>query len=135
VARRAPEEAPFPTRILVGADGPGAPEDAIRIAAQLADACGCCVTLLRVGGWHHDRTYAVSRAAVELAEALGSEAVGMVVEGHPHRALVEIAAVENASLIIVGSRGLKGMHALVSTSERVAHEAGCSVLVLRHAKR
>lgn len=132
VARSAPGDAPFPTRILVGADGPGAPESAIEIAAQLARACGSRVTLLRVGGWRHEHTRAVSEAEVALAEATGVEPVELVVAGHPHRRLVEVAAREHASLIIVSSRCLSGVRALSSTSERVAHEAGCSVLVLRH---
>ena len=38
---------------------------------------------------------------------------------------------EEADLIVVGSRGLRGMRALGSVSERVAHEARCSVLVVR----
>jgi nucleotide-binding universal stress UspA family protein len=32
---------------------------------------------------------------------------------------------------VVGSRGLQGMRSLGSVSERVAHEARCSVLVVR----
>lgn len=136
VARRAPSDAPFPTRILVGADGPGAPEAAIEISAQLARACGSRVTLLRVGGWHHhEHTRAVSDAEVDLVEATGVEPVELVVAGHPHRQLVVIGAREKASLIIVGSRGLSGVRALSSTSERVAHEADCSVLVLRRGAR
>lgn len=132
VARRAPSDNPFPTRILVGADGPGAPESAIEIAARVARACGSRVTLLRVGGWQRRHTRAISEAEVDLVEATGVEPAELVVAGHPHRQLVVLAARERASLIVVGSRGLSGLHALSSTSERVAHEAGCSVLVLRH---
>jgi nucleotide-binding universal stress UspA family protein len=35
----------------------------------------------------------------------------------------------------VGSRGLHGLRALGSVSERVAHDASCSVLVVRTAPR
>jgi nucleotide-binding universal stress UspA family protein len=48
---------------------------------------------------------------------------------HPLSGLVD-AAVE-AELLVVGSRGLHGVRALGSVSERVAHEARCSVLVVR----
>jgi nucleotide-binding universal stress UspA family protein len=41
------------------------------------------------------------------------------------------AAAERADLVIVGSRGLHGFHALGSVSERVAHRAPCSTLVIR----
>ena len=36
-------------------------------------------------------------------------------------------------LVVVGSRGVHGLKALGSVSERVAHQAECSVLVVREA--
>jgi nucleotide-binding universal stress UspA family protein len=36
-------------------------------------------------------------------------------------------------LVVIGSRGLHGLKALGSISERVAHQAECSVLVVREA--
>jgi len=36
-----------------------------------------------------------------------------------------------ADLLIVGSRARRGAHALDSVSERIAHQARCSVLVVR----
>lgn len=41
------------------------------------------------------------------------------------------AASRDADLLVVGSRGLTGIKALGSVSERIAHEAACSVLVVR----
>jgi nucleotide-binding universal stress UspA family protein len=38
---------------------------------------------------------------------------------------------ESADLVVVGSRGLRGLKALGSVSERVAHQARSSVLVVR----
>ena len=38
---------------------------------------------------------------------------------------------ETADLVVVGSRGLQGLKFLGSVSERVAHQAKCSVLVVR----
>ena len=102
VARRAPWDAPFPTRVLVGAEGSGNTESAIATAMDIARVFGSRITLLGFGG-------------------------------EAHRRLAEEAAREHASLIIVGSRALSGVRALASTSERVAHEAPCSVLVLRPA--
>jgi len=49
----------------------------------------------------------------------------------PVEALIERAAEVDADLLVVGSRGVHGMAALGSVSERVAHRAGCSVLVVR----
>jgi nucleotide-binding universal stress UspA family protein len=42
-----------------------------------------------------------------------------------------IAAAERADLVVVGSRGLRGLRSIGSVSERVAHRASCSVLVVR----
>ena len=46
----------------------------------------------------------------------------------PVPALVERS--READLVVVGSRGLHGLRALGSVSERVAHRADCSVLVV-----
>ena len=48
---------------------------------------------------------------------------------HPVDALVEAST--TADLVVVGSRGLHGLASLGSVSERVAHQATCSVLVVR----
>lgn len=71
---------------------------------------------------------AAFQAARELADRLGSS-VEQLTDPHPVRAFVEAAGPED--LIVVGSRGLHGPRALGSVSERVAHEAPCSVLVVR----
>jgi nucleotide-binding universal stress UspA family protein len=44
---------------------------------------------------------------------------------------VEVLARLDPDLLVVGSRGLQGLRSLGSVSERVAHEARCSVLVVR----
>lgn len=52
-----------------------------------------------------------------------------VVDDPPVDALVQ--ASRSVDLVVVGSRGLHGLTALGSVSERVAHRADCSVLVAR----
>jgi nucleotide-binding universal stress UspA family protein len=42
-----------------------------------------------------------------------------------------VAASAEADLLVIGSRGLHGLASLGSVSERVAHRAHCSVLVVR----
>jgi nucleotide-binding universal stress UspA family protein len=42
-----------------------------------------------------------------------------------------VAAAAGADLVIVGSRGVRGLRSLGSVSERVAHRAQCSVLIVR----
>ena len=69
--------------------------------------------------------------AAELMRATGSEPVILTELGNPQERIVEEARMEPASLVVVGSRGLHGVRALGSVSERVVHEVPCSVLVAR----
>jgi nucleotide-binding universal stress UspA family protein len=66
-------------------------------------------------------------------EVDGLKSVGLVEfdERKPVDALAD--ASQTADLVIVGSRGLGGLRALGSVSERIAHKAACSVLVVRGA--
>ena len=60
------------------------------------------------------------------------EASGIAVSFSDAKALdVLLEAAREVDLLVVGSRGLRGLRALGSVSERVAHQAPCSVLVLR----
>jgi nucleotide-binding universal stress UspA family protein len=51
----------------------------------------------------------------------------------PVRALVVASA--NADLVVVASRWLHGLKSVRSVSERVAHEARCSTLIVRPPTR
>ena len=68
-------------------------------------------------------------AATLLAARLGAQLT--VVEGSAVRAI--LLAGDGAGLVVVGSSGRNGVSALASVSERVAHQAPCSVLVMRGA--
>ena len=69
-------------------------------------------------------------AAAALAGRLGASLETVSIERHrPAHALVE--ATDGADLLVVGRRGRHGAHLLGSVSERVAHAAPCSVLVVR----
>lgn len=79
-----------------------------------------------------------AEAEAALAAARGLESrfgaalrVLTVEHGRAAHGLVEAA--RDADLLVVGSRGMHGARALGSVSERVAHEAPCSVLVVRGA--
>lgn len=76
---------------------------------------------------------ALARAAAEyLAHRFGTDLRSISARSgtSPVGALVRAGA--DADLLVVGSRGLHGLRALGSVSERVAHEASCSVLVVRY---
>lgn len=119
VARGAVNAERWPRRIVVGVDG--SPDSADALAAGRALAARLHGTL---------RVVAATRDAhvdLEAARALAPE-----LEEHEGRAIDVLNVVsENADLVVVGSRGLRGVRALGSLSERLAHEARCSVLVVR----
>jgi nucleotide-binding universal stress UspA family protein len=110
------------------------------VATHLLHKAPCSVLLARhewpegrpgrviVGVDDSTRALAAFHTAHELAGRLGST-LEKVTDSHPVHALVETAGADD--LIVVGSRGLHGPRALGSVSERVAHRAPCSVLVVR----
>ena len=117
IARRPATDALFPRAIVAGCDGAPESEGAVAVARHLADRFGASLSIVTgLGGKDVDH---------ERACALGA----VTVEGHPVGALVD--ASEDADIIVVGSRGLHGIKALGSVSERVAHQAKCSVIVVR----
>jgi nucleotide-binding universal stress UspA family protein len=110
-------EALFPRAIVAGCDGSPQSEAAVGVARYLAERFDVPLELVTaLGGKDVDR---------ERAHELGVT----FVQGHPVKALVD--AGRRADLLVVGSRGLHGLKALGSVSERAAHRATCSVLVVR----
>jgi nucleotide-binding universal stress UspA family protein len=121
VARGPGEAAWSPTSIVVGMDGSREALVSAVIAAELGERFGATVrTIAAQGGPRVDRP--VLREIDEVDR----------VPGHPVGVLVD--ASRQADLVIVGSRGLRAFEALGSVSERVAHQAQCSVLVVRPEK-
>lgn len=119
VARPVPDLANFPREIVVGIDGSDDAERAFAVADRLAARRHSALrSVVALGGKPVDlpRPTRLRPRAQELTAA-------------PVPALVEAASC--ADLLVVGSRGLHEVRALGSVSERVAHEAGCSVLVVR----
>ena len=111
-----------PRRILVGIDGSEQSLVALATADELAERLGSAVTVLAATGgkpMEPDRDWA--------------ERVGTWTPGSPVGALLDQSI--HADLVVVGSRGLHGLSALGSVSERVAHRASCSVLVVRPDSR
>ena len=85
---------------------------------------------------HVDDGHGADAGAFENQIAAATQAIGVapaILEdaGDPRQRIVELARAKGASLLIMGSRGLGGVRTLGSVSERVAHEAPCSVLVSR----
>lgn len=118
----------FPRLILHANDGSPESLHAARVAGELASRHDSTVVTVHVS---EGDGHGVADEAVALLEATGREPVIKVEQGSPHRVIVETANGANAALIVMGSRGRTGVAALGSVSERVAHRADCSVLIVR----
>lgn len=109
----------WPRRVVVGIDGSEGSAGAYRAATVLAERLGAG---LRAVVATHDRGVdpeAARRIAPELEE-------------HDSRAIDLLSVFSGSTdLLVVGSRGLRGVRALGSLSERLAHDSQSSVLVVR----
>ena len=118
LARR-PRGGPFPASILVGVDGSEQSLAAARVAQAVAERFGSELTI----------AVATGGKLVDLDPVWELTPYFVKDPGRPVEALVGLA--ETFDLLVVGSRGLHGVAALGSVSERVALRAPCSVLVVR----
>lgn len=122
VARGA--EAEFPQRIVVGVDGSIESAAAYAAARYLSERFGAGLrALVAFGG----------KGVNEHLAAVITDGGHDDSDHTPVQALV--AAAESADLVVLGSRGLHGLRALGSVSERVTHTAACSVLIVRPETR
>jgi nucleotide-binding universal stress UspA family protein len=118
IARAARDAANWPQAIVVGVDGSAESAGAFTVATSIAERFGASLRAVASTKDQVDR---------EAARAIAAE-----LEEQPARAVeLLVAASESADVVLVGSRGLHGLKALGSVSERVAHQAGSSVLVVR----
>ena len=118
IARAARDAESWPQSVVVGVDGSLESAAAFTAARSVAERFGGVVRAVASTKDDLDR---------EAAQAIASE-----LDERSGRAVEVLAtASEFADLVVVGSRGLHGLKALGSVSERVAHQARSSVLVVR----
>jgi nucleotide-binding universal stress UspA family protein len=110
----------FPRNILVGVDGSVESAAAYAAARYLAERFDAELRALVAWGGKGVNERLV--AAITDREHEDSQQA-------PAHALTEAA--ERADLVVVGSRGLHGPRTLGSVSERIAHSASCTTLVVR----
>lgn len=120
VARKRRESDGFPNKVVVGVDGSPESAAAYAVARRLSDRFDAELwPVVAAGGKSVDRRL-----------------VDLIIDGRPEESPDEpvtalVGAAADADLLVVGSRGRHGLKALGSVSERVAHQAHSSVLVLR----
>ena len=117
VARPATDGEWEPRGLVVGMDGSPAALAALRSADEIATRLGASVEVVAAGG-----------IAAEPDDTEWAKRIDRRDESNPALALIERS--RDADLLVVGSRGLHGLRALGSVSEKVAHQAHCSVLVV-----
>jgi nucleotide-binding universal stress UspA family protein len=117
IARPA-RDSDWPRSIVAGVDGSAESGFAFSVARLVAERFGGTVRAIASTKDHLDE-----QAARKIAPDHDEDPRGAV------DVLVEASA--SADLLVVGSRGLHGLKALGSVSERVANQARCSVIVVR----
>jgi len=130
IAREAPGSDPFPQSILFASDGTAGSWSPARTAARLASAFDAELGVIHVADSGDDRHSVLDEQVAEIEEATGAAPELSRPEGHATKEIVETARAKGASLIVAGRRGLRGIKALGSVSERVVSSADCSVLLI-----
>jgi len=131
ISRTHPEAAAFPQRILLASDGSPGSWAAARATSRVARAFSAAVELVYVPrDVDPERQRTIAEQAVAIREATGVDPEFADASGRVAEEIVEAAGSYRAALVAVGHRGVRGIRALGSVSERVAHNAPCSVLVV-----
>lgn len=130
IARKPSNPDGFPDPILLATDASAASTRAARVAAQLAVAFDASLGVVNVvDGDRPADDGALARQLAEIERELGAEPKVSHPEGDAAPEIIKAAAGSGASLIVCGRRGLSGLKALGSVSERVASDGPCSVLL------
>jgi nucleotide-binding universal stress UspA family protein len=119
IARPCGDPDQFPRSIVAGFDGSACSMEALAVARRLADETNADLRVVAAAGGEKLRLDPIREHAPDAA----------LDHRPPFEALV--AESEAADLLVLGSRGLHGLAAVGSVSERVAHQAKSSVLVVR----
>ena len=141
--------------IVVGTDGSETASEAVRQATELAQSLKASLHLVSAyepvpeGRLRDERQQVpedmqwmvnpredVDSTLEEAAERIGKDGVEVKTyarEGDPADAILDVAEEENADLIVVGNKGMRGTKRFLlgSVPNKVSHHAPCSVMIIR----
>jgi nucleotide-binding universal stress UspA family protein len=124
-------EGRFPERIVLASDGLERSDELVELTGRLGALHGSIVTLCHaIGSESSARRHRVHQQALRLEEALGARSELRAEPGPAAELIVAAAQETSASLVVMGTRRLRGLKAIGSVSARVAHRADCSVLLV-----
>lgn len=123
-------------RVLLAFDGTEDPPALAQVAAEAAHRLRRGIVAVHcIGAESRSRHHRIESAVAELRERSGIDVELAVEPDHAAGGILRVARSRGATLIVMGSRRVGGVRALGSVSERVAHRAECSVLVVRPEER
>lgn len=131
IARQPPPGRSFTDSVLVASDGRPETDAAVELAGSLAARQNARLALVHVEDGRETPARALAEHSVRLIELTGVEPVVLPEQGPAADRIVEAAERVAASLVVVGARRVSALGGLGSISERVAHRARCSVLIVR----
>jgi nucleotide-binding universal stress UspA family protein len=135
IAREPPGEE-FPKHILLALDGSAGSWAPAEAAAEIAAAFDSKLEVVHVSERaDRHRQGALEAQISRIADMVGREPELTEVGGHASHTIVETAEAKRPSLLVCGRRGLHGLRALGSVSERLVHRAPCSVLLVPAGRR
>jgi nucleotide-binding universal stress UspA family protein len=141
--------------IVVGTDGSDTAAQAVREAVDMAGAVGATLELVSAFApvsehrlraeqrnapgdveWAANPRRAVEESlsdAADVAREAGVEVNTHARQGDPADAILDVAEETDASLVIVGNKGMTGAKRFLlgSVPDKVSHHAPCSVLIVR----
>jgi nucleotide-binding universal stress UspA family protein len=131
IAREPPGQGRFPTHVIIASDGSLGSWAPMRIGARVAAAFNSKLEVLHVvEGTHPRRHRVIEDQIAEIGETTGEKPALSEPRGHAAHEIIKATESKAPSILICGRRGLSGIKALGSVSERVVHRAACSVLLV-----
>jgi nucleotide-binding universal stress UspA family protein len=130
IARRVVDHGDFPEAVLFATDGSADSWAAARVVARMASLRDADVHVVHVPDGSGGASRQVHEQLLLITGAMGRPSGFQDKLGAVPERICQAARACQSSLVVMGRRGVGGIKALGSVSERVAHRASCSVLLV-----